>query len=76
MKADEPQFGQWHEDVERKREYYQITNLPEILHHGGRGRVNTIVLELFKSIFFHKPGLLTSSIPINQSMEKNIDNIK
>jgi hypothetical protein len=24
LKADEPQFGQQHEDVERKREYHHI----------------------------------------------------
>ena len=29
MKADEPQFGQQNEDVERKREYYHIIIFPE-----------------------------------------------
>ena len=29
LKADEPQFGQRHEDVERKREYYHIIIFPE-----------------------------------------------
>ena len=29
LKADEPQVGQQHEDVERKREYYHIIILPE-----------------------------------------------
>ena len=28
LKADEPQVGQRHEDVERKREYYHIIILP------------------------------------------------
>ena len=28
LKAYEPQFGQLHEDVERKREYYHNTNFP------------------------------------------------
>ena len=28
LKAEEPQIGQWHEDVERKRESYHITIFP------------------------------------------------
>ena len=30
LKADEPQVGQRHEDVERKREYYHIIIFPEM----------------------------------------------
>jgi hypothetical protein len=29
LEADEPQVGQRHEDVERKREYYHIIIFPE-----------------------------------------------
>ena len=29
MKADELQVGQWHEDLERKREYYHIIIFPQ-----------------------------------------------
>ena len=36
----------------------------EVLHQERRGKVNTIVMEHFKSILFHKSGL-TSNIPIN-----------
>ena len=48
LKADEPQFTQRHEDVEMKREYYQIIFSPkwfEILHQDRRGQVKTIVME-------------------------------
>ena len=30
LKADEPQVGQWHEDVGRKLEFYYITIFPEM----------------------------------------------
>jgi hypothetical protein len=29
LKADEPQVGQWHEDVEKTCEYYHIITFPE-----------------------------------------------
>ena len=60
LKADEPQFGQRHEDVGKKREYYHII-FPEKtwncrLHHERRGQVKTIVMEHFNGILFHKSG--------------------
>ena len=56
MKADEPQVGQLQEEVKRKPEYYQFFPLKrlEILHQERRGQVNTIVMEHFNSILFHK----------------------
>ena len=57
LKADEPQFGQRHEDVKRKWEYYHITIFPErteFLHKERRGQVNTIVMEHLNSIILNK----------------------
>ena len=59
MKADEPQAGQQHEDVERKRENYHIIIFIEgleILHQERRGHVKTIAMEYFNDILFHKFG--------------------
>ena len=39
----------------------------EIVHQERRGQVETIVMEHFNGILFHKSELLTSSIPISQS---------
>jgi hypothetical protein len=55
LEGDKPQFG--HEDVERKREYYHIIIFPEsleILNQEKRGQMDTIVMEHFNSILFHK----------------------
>ena len=56
--VDEPQVGQHHENVERKREYYHVIIFPEDLkfYTKKEGKVNTIVVQLFNSILFHKSG--------------------
>ena len=49
----------WHEDVKRKREYYQIIIFLKglgILHQERRGQVKAIVMDHFNGIFFHKSG--------------------
>jgi hypothetical protein len=53
--ADEPQVGQWHEDVERKQKYYHIIIFPE-RNKKRRGQVKTTVTEHFNDILFHKSG--------------------
>jgi hypothetical protein len=39
-----------------------------MLHQKRREQENNIVLEYFEIILFHTPDLLTSGIPINQSV--------
>jgi hypothetical protein len=71
--VDEPQIGQWYEDVERKRENYYITIFLkglEILHRKRRGQVNTMVMDHFNSILFHKSTVLNK-----QQIYQSIRNI-
>ena len=59
LKADEPQLGQRHSDVERKPEYYHIIFSQkglEIVHQERRGQVKNIVMEHFNGILFQKSG--------------------
>jgi hypothetical protein len=43
------QIGQWHKDMERKREYYHIIFLKrlEIVLQERRGQVKTIMMDIF-----------------------------
>jgi hypothetical protein len=58
LKADESQVCEWHERVEIKREYYPISLLFSLKGlatlHQERRQVETIVMEHFNSILFHK----------------------
>ena len=59
MKGDEPQVGQRHEDVERKREYYHIIiflEIIEIIHQLRSGQIKTIMVEHFEKIILNKSG--------------------
>ena len=70
LKACEPQVGQRHEDVERKREYYHIIIFlkeVETLHQERRGQVKSIAMNTSTASSSTSPDLITSSIPINQS---------
>ena len=56
LRPVEPQVGLRHEDVERKWEYHIII-FPERtwnLHKERRGKMNTVLMEHFNSILFHK----------------------
>jgi hypothetical protein len=56
MNVIEPEVGQRHEDVERKREYYNVI-FPERTCNftpRKRGQVKTMVVEHFNGILFHK----------------------
>ena len=69
MKADEPQVGQQHEDVKRKRENYHIIFPERTLNFYYESKeVDTIVTEYFNSRLLSStsPDLITSSIPMNQ----------
>ena len=58
-KEGEQQVGKRDDDVESKQENYYITILPEgfeTLHQERRGQMNTIMMEHFNSILFHKSG--------------------
>ena len=53
--ADEPKFGQRHEDVERKLSHYYVFSLKELrILHQERRQLHTIVMEHFNSIAIHK----------------------
>ena len=59
LEGDEPQVGQWHEDVERKREYYHIIIFPEtnwnFTSKKKRSSENhSSLTEHFNGILFHK----------------------
>ena len=54
---NEPQVGQRHEYIKRKREYYHIIIFPErieILHQERRGEIKIIAMGHFNGILFHK----------------------
>ena len=79
LKADDPQVGQWHEDVERAREYNHIIIFLERtwnLNRERRVQVNTIAME-----HFHKSGPANKQHTYQsnnqpQRMDKHLENTR
>ena len=59
FKAEEPEIGHWYEDMGGKRENDHIIIFPEKVWNftlGKKRTLNTIVIDHFNSILFHKSG--------------------